>query len=152
MDTNKITDYLNELSNPSLKCSPNERLINPWDIEQYLNGIESMRVGFVADVLTCENAALTSTYINELNEAISKIRQRGYYNLKDENITAAIIGGVKEMELVNQVVIIDRGLLASAQKALKALSPKHEETPNAALDSEPMGGLLGGKAKGKAVT
>lgn len=138
MDTNKITDYLNELSNPSLKCSLHERLINPWDIEQYLNGIESMRVGFVAEVLTCDNAALKSTYIDELNDAISKIRRRGYYNLKDENITAAIVGGVKEVELISQVVLLDRNLLISAEKALTALSSKREETPSAALDSKPI--------------
>ena len=138
MDTTKITDYLYELSNPSLKFSPNERLVNPWVIEQYLNGIESMRASFVAEVFTSENAELKSMYIDELKDAISKIEQRGYCNLKDENITQAIVAGIKEMELVNQVVIIDRGLLASAQKALKALSPKHEETPSAARNSEPI--------------
>ena len=137
MGTKPITDYLNEFSNPSLKCSPNERLVNPMEITQYLNWVESLRFAFVAEVLSCENAAIKSVYINELKQAILKMRKRGFCNLRDEDITAAIVAGVSEMELVNQVVVIDRGLLASAQKALKVLSPAEDEVLDAVPEEEP---------------
>ena len=103
MDTKPITDYLNELSTPSLVCSPNEP-VNPLDIERYLNEVDTLRVAFVAAILACENSAVKTLYEEELKQAISKIEKRGYCNLKEENISAAILGGIKEMELVNLTI------------------------------------------------
>ena len=125
MYTKPILDFLRELSVPSLLCSPNEP-VNPLDIERYLNKVETLRVAFVAEILDCENSATRTLYEEELKRAISKIEKRGFCNLKEENISAAILAGIKEMELVNQVVRLDKGLLISANKALKAISPSEQ--------------------------
>lgn len=135
MDIKVINDYLKEFANPSFSSVPNEP-INPLDVELYLGDVESKRLAFVTEVLGCDDERLSSIYIDELKQGLMTVQRRGYFNLKDENITTAIIGGVKEMELLRQVVIIDKGLIASANKALQTLLPKEQKEIDKSDSSE----------------
>lgn len=126
MDTKVVTDYLKEFANPSFNSIPDEP-INPLDVERYLGDVESKRLAFITEVLGCADERLFSLYVDRLKDGIKAVRQRGYFKLKDEDITTAILGGIKEMESISHVVVIDRGLLASANKALEVLLPKEQK-------------------------
>ena len=108
-------DYISELKSPRLKMHEDGSLPSPPEVEAYLSAVEHMRQEYLSYASDKEDRVLR-VYERELKDVEDVVNKRGFARMNDDNIVAAITGGIEGSETFLVLKNVDSALLASVKK------------------------------------
>ena len=123
-------DYISELKSPQLKTRDGRTLPSPPEVEAYLSVVEQMRQDYLSYISDKDDRVLRAC-LGELTEVETVIVKRGFATMDNDNIVAAITGGIEGAETLLVLKNVDSALLASVKRSIvfiKSMLGEEEKT------------------------
>lgn len=112
------TEYIKELTSPSIQIGEEELHIPPERLASFFGHLEELRMSF-EEFLTDLDETKVRAYLQEVIDAKSAIEKRGFVSISDADLIGYTMGGEEiAAQLMRNCKIVDDGLLKSANKTI----------------------------------